>query len=223
MIAVFVRPVRLRGTLSAWCGVFAPIRNAGPEGTDSRHHLEFKMARLGAHNYTVRHKMHRSLYLIFSLLFSIALSKAEEPQNLSITFFPLHEDEAPGTKRFRSKSLELDAFVSAKPALEIRLVKDVYKWTQEIPTTTYARDGSVEKEEVVKHPCVLLELREEDAITFANLTEEIIGQRLLIKIGGKPHSAPVIASKIESGSMFLRCKSKKAQESLLKALEGLRE
>jgi hypothetical protein len=161
-------------------------------------------------------------FLLVVLSSMIALQAfAADKAETRVSLFELHDERIPDGEQISIQDLEAFGFVRKQPDLEVRSLKRAFKWTEKIHSTTSSADGSVEKDEILEKPCVMVVLTDADARAFAALTERTKGKKLLIKLGADFRSAPRIMMAIESGMFWFDCEDAKEQDRILKALEPL--
>ncbi len=155
-------------------------------------------------------------HLMFMALRSVA---GPETTNTSLSFYVVSEGKIEGGTFIDTPDLPNTGYISAKPDLVITNLEDVYRQKIEDNAIIVDKDGN--QTVVPSHPSfgLVVKLRAEDAKQFGALTERSIGRRLLVALGDKPLTAPVVRMPIESGSLAIQFRN---EEELKKTETGFK-
>lgn len=157
-------------------------------------------------------------FLILVSLFVIVIrTHANETLLITIRFYELLPANAASSKDISDDDLNVKGFVRTNPDLEIRTITKAFEYTQK----SYGGFPFTEENVALRTPSVMIELTNEDAISFAALTKRLVGKTLVIEVGGKVRSAPRVMEQIDSGAVAISCKTKEEQKALLTTVATL--
>jgi hypothetical protein len=136
------------------------------------------------------------------LLLCCWTARADTPDAL-LTFYTVSEQRIDGGRFIDTATIPKAGYIAAKPDLTVGTLRDVYP--QESAGFSVMTDTNGNHTVVTSTPVpaltIVLSLR--DAKRFAALTERAVGKRLLVMLGDKQLTAPVVRSPIEAGTMMI--------------------
>jgi preprotein translocase subunit SecD len=146
--------------------------------------------------------------------------------NALLTFYTVSEQRIDGGRFIDTAAIPKAGYIAAKPDLTATALRDVYPQESagfSIMTDTNGNHTVVTNAPV---PALTVVLSPEDAKRFAALTERAVGKRLLVMLGEKPLTAPVVRTPIEAGTMVIefgrefggQAEAKKVEDDLKKLI-----
>jgi preprotein translocase subunit SecD len=122
--------------------------------------------------------------------------------NALLTFYTVSEEKIDGGRFIDTPAIPKAGYIAAKPDLTITALRDVYpqKSAGFSIMTTNGNHAVVSNTPV---RALTIVLSPQDAKRFATLTEQAVGKRLLVMLGDKPLTAPVVRSPIQPGTMVI--------------------
>jgi len=146
--------------------------------------------------------MRKVIYIGF-LLLAASCSKSTNP---TLAFYVVSDQQSANSRFIDTQDLPKLGYISRKPDLEIKSIKEVYPQNGDRGFT------------------LAVALKTEDAKQFAALTERSIDKRLLVMLGDSPLSAPTVRSTIEGGRFGIdfhtQAEQTKTEQELKKLLDA---
>jgi preprotein translocase subunit SecD len=147
--------------------------------------------------------------------------------NAPLKFYTVSEQRVDGGRFIDTPAIPKAGYIAAKPDLEVTALRDVYRQESagfSIMTDTNGNHTVVTNAHA---PALAVVLSAEDAKRFAALTERAVGKRLLVMLGDKPLTAPVVRSPIKAGTMVIEfgrefgghAEAKKVEDGLKKLIK----
>ncbi len=142
--------------------------------------------------------------------------------NALLTFYTVSEQRIDGGRFIDTAAIPKAGYIAAKPDLTVTTLRDVYP--QEATALSIKRDtnGNITAMTNMPVSALAVVLLPEDAKRFTALTERTVGKRLLVMLGDKPLTAPIVRSPIEGGRMMIefggQAEAKKVENDLKKLI-----
>jgi len=132
-----------------------------------------------------------SKLLIVTALSLGGLTACRESTNAALKFYIVSEQEIPGGRFIDTTNFPKLGYISAKPALVITSLADVYRTKQEVEYSILVDpEGNQTLETNRLEPSVTIQLAVQDGRQFTALTERAVGKTLLMTLDERPLIAP---------------------------------
>jgi hypothetical protein len=126
-----------------------------------------------------------------------------ETTNMALTFYVISEEKVGGGRFIDTAAIPKAGYIGPVADLVVTNLLDVYP--QQSAPLSIMTDTNWNRTVVTNatRPALTIVLPPEEAKRFAALTERAVRKRLLVMVGDKPLTAPVIMMPIETGSMMI--------------------
>jgi hypothetical protein len=123
--------------------------------------------------------------------------------NAALTFYLLSEERITGGRFIDTAAIPRAGYIGSVADLVVANLLDVYP--QESASVSIMTDTNGNRTIVTNaaRPALTIEFPPEEAKRFASLTERAVRKRLLVMLGTKPLTAPVIMAPIETGKVMI--------------------
>ncbi len=128
----------------------------------------------------------------------------------SIVIHVVSDEAFPGGRHLDTKLLPKNSYIRDQPDLVVKAIKEVTRGQEVFGA------GSNDFREILA-----VTLTEADAKRLARLTEQSVGQRVLISVGTEPVSAPVVQIPIQTGRFTLVVQTAEDASRIFEQLRGL--
>jgi preprotein translocase subunit SecD len=158
----------------------------------------------------------RTLLAIASLLVFMTIGHAAEGPTKSLRFFVVSDKPIPNGHYLDTSDFPKVGYISNTPSLVVARLQSVTVVTN--TTSVFEDAGGKEVKTVL--PSVVIQMLPADGKRFGKLTRENVGRRVVLMLGDRPLTAPVIISPIDSGSVQVSG-GRKSMQSLADTLKQL--
>jgi len=153
-----------------------------------------------------------------------------ETTNAPLTFYMLSDEKIDGGLFIDTPAIPKAGYIAAKPDLTVTRLGDVYPQKSAGFSIMTDTNGNRTVVSNTPTPALTIALSPVDAKAFAALTQRALGKRLLVMLGDKPLTAPVVRSPIETGTMVIefgrefggQAEAKKVEDDLKKLISKQR-
>jgi preprotein translocase subunit SecD len=153
-----------------------------------------------------------------------------ETTNAPLTFYVLSEEKVDGSRFIDTAAIPRAGYIAAKPDLTVTSLRDVYPLESAGVSIMTDTNGNHTIVSNTPRPSLTIVLSPRDAKRFAALTQRVVGKRLLVMLGDKPLTAPVVRTPIEGGTMMIefgsefggQAEAKKVEDDLKKLIRKQR-
>jgi hypothetical protein len=126
-----------------------------------------------------------------------------EATNKALTFYILSEGKIDGGRFIDTAAIPKAGYIAAKPDLIVTNLQDVFPQKSAGYSIMFQTNGDHTVVSNTPRPAISLILQPEDAKRFAAITQQAVGKRMLVMLGDKPLTAPLVMAPIETGNVAI--------------------
>src|SRR5579859_3912258 len=123
--------------------------------------------------------------------------------NAPLIFYVISEEKVAGGRFIDTAAIPKAGYIAAKSDLTLSSLRDVYPQESSLFSVMTDTNGNHSVVSNTPAPALAVVLSPEDAKRFAALTERAVGKRLLVMLGDKPLTAPIVRTPIDGGTMVI--------------------